>query len=188
MPQIYFYLCEAEKMRLAKFVFSLGLKMIPDLQYETEKPVFIRHARAYEPYASRNILMFVTGPVLKESVVFEAYEEGGRKKFFIKPRHGFAYMDFFSPGAVESGDRRIRPGFIGNYPFYYGRDGAKFYPPENDDFVLKAICSFIKRQSTAVRLANQTFWIGEQCMALCKETGYELVNSGDLVLEKLPNG
>jgi len=180
MAQIDFYLCKEEKLKLANAIFGMGLKMIPDLPYETQKLVYITGESEYEPYASKNILMFIVGSNLDdESVVYGTFEKDGKKYFFVRQRYGFVSIDFYSPGLIETAEQRIGPGFLGNYPFYYTREGTKLYPSDESKIVFKELVSFVKRESTAVKLTNRTFWIGKRCAVLCKEAGYQLVNIGD---------
>jgi hypothetical protein len=180
MAQIDFYLCKEEKMGLANIVFDMGLKMIPDLSYDTEKPVLINSISDYELYVFKNVLVFIVDANLNhESIVFGAFEKNGKKSFFIRQRYGFASVDFYSPGIIEATEHRIGPGFLGNHPFYYNSDGSKFYPSEKDKNIFKELRQFIKKSSTPVTLVNRTFWIGRRCIALCRETGYNLVKIGD---------
>lgn len=180
MAQIDFYLCKEEKLRLANVILGMGLKMIPDLPYESKKPTYIVSDREYEPYASKNILMFIVESNLDdESVVFGEFEKDGKKHFFVRQRYGFVSIDFYSPGLIEATEQRIGPGFLGNYPFYYTREGVKFYPSEESKIVFKELRTLIRRESTAVKLTNRTFWIGKRCLAICKDAGYQLVNIGD---------
>ena len=189
MAQIDFYLCKEEKVRLASLVLDMGLKMIPDLTYDTETPFFISSISDYETYAFRNTLVFIGGPNLnKESMVFGSYEKDGKVNLFIRQRYGFASINFYSPGIIEEAEHRIGPGFLGNYPFYYNSDGTKFYPSEIEKKIFKELREFIKRSSTKVKLSARTFWIGKQSIALCREAGYQLVNIGDKDLLELLAG
>ena len=166
-------------MQLATTVFERGLRMIPDLPYETENPVFIGAVSDYEPYASKNILMFIVDSHVKDkSIVFGYFDKDGKRSFFVRQRYGVVSVDFYSPGLIEAAEHRIGPGYLGNYPFYYTRGEVKFYPSEKDMIVFKELRSFIKKQSTAVKLTNRTFWIGNRCIDLCKEAGYQLVDIG----------
>jgi hypothetical protein len=188
MPQIDFYFCKEEKMRLANMVFDMGLKMIPDLSYDTENPVLINSISDYEPYALKNVLIFIVGSKLNhESLVFGSFEKNGKKSFFVKQRYGLASVDFYSPGVIEATEHRIGPGFLGNHPFYYNSDGSKLYPSEKDKNIFKELRQFIKKNSTPAKLVNRTFWIGKRCIALCRETGYNLVKIGDEDLLKQLN-
>jgi hypothetical protein len=180
MAQIDLYLCKEEKLRLARTVFDMGLRMIPDLSYNAEEAIFITTLSEYEQYAYKSILMFIVDSTVSErSVVFGSFDKDGKTSFFLRQRYGFASIDFYSPGEIEMTEHRIGPGFLGNYPFYYDRESVKLYPSEKDKTVFKELRSFIKGQSTPAKLTNRTFWVGKQSIVLCRENGYQLVNIGD---------
>lgn len=187
MAQIDFFLCGDEKMEIANMLFSLNLKMIPDLSYESKGYIVIKNKEEYKEYVDRNILMFVVDESsdVYNSMVFGSFEKDGKTSFFVRQRYGKAAIDFYSLGVIEKEEHKIGPGFIGIYPFYYDNKGNEFYPSESDKVNFKKLSSFIKKMAKPVKLTNRTYWIGIKSIALCKQQGYELINIGDSNLSDL---
>lgn len=180
MAQVDFFLCKEEKIELADLIFSKGLIMIPDLAYDLERPAIISNSEQFKDHVDCNDLMFITD--LKadiSSFVFSSFEKDGEKKLYIRQRYGVPTIDFYFPGMIEKTENKIGPGFISNYPFYYNKGGDKIYPSEEDKILFKNLSSFIKKRAKSVKLTKRTYWIGNRCIDLCKQQGYELIRIGD---------
>jgi hypothetical protein len=181
MAQVDFFLCIDEKIEIANMLFSSGLTMIPDIPYDSEEYITISSVEAYLQYASANILIFIidSDKANSNSMVFGSLEKNDKTSFFVRQRYGVPTIDYYSPGMIEKTEKKIGPGFFGNYAFYYDKKGEKIYPSEKDTHVFKTISSFVKKRTTPVKLTKRTYWIGNISINLCKEQGYELVKIGD---------
>jgi hypothetical protein len=180
MAQIDFYFSRDEKLELAALVFSMGLKMIPDLSYSAKKVTFIRNIDEYEAYLFKNELMLIVNPDIDENLlVWGSFEKAGIKSYFVRQQRGVSTTDFYSPGMVESNERRIGPSFVGNQPFYFTNEGAKLKPSASEKTVYKTLQAFVKKNAVPAKLSVRTFWIGKKTLELCKNASYRLVTISD---------
>ena len=180
MAQLDFCFCREEKFELATLIFSMGLKMIPDLSYSVEQATFIGSISEYEPYLSQNALMLiVSSDIDQKLLVWGSFERAGVRSFFVRQRSGVASTDFYSPGLVEATEHRIGSSVVAEHSFYYSKDGSKLYPSDRDKFVYKELRTFIKRNSVPAKLSQRTFWIGNKTIALCRRGSYELITISD---------
>jgi hypothetical protein len=180
MAQLDFYFCRDEKIELASVIFSMGLKMIPDLSYPAEQATLIGSISEYEPYLSQDILMLIIASDTDQKLlVWGSFERKGVRSHFVRQGYGVASTDFYSPGSIEMTEHRIGPGFLGEQPFYYAQDQTKLYPSERDKLVYKELRAFVKKKSVPARLSKRTFWIGKRTIALCRSASYELMKIGE---------
>jgi len=79
---------------------------------------------------------------------------------------------------IEKRDKKIGQGFLSSHSIYYsGKE--KFYPNEFDKKLYRTFSSYIKKNSTPVKLQKRTYWIGHNTIKVCTDNGYSLVEIGE---------
>lgn len=179
MPQIDFFLCREDKIILADFIFKSGCRIVVEDNYDCKVFTTISDLNKYEEYVMTNVLLFILHPeTLKHPLEWGSYEKDGNTRFFLRQKYGGPTMDFYSPGMVEQRDKLIGPGFLSSHSYYYS-DNVKFYPNDAYKHLFKTFSSYIKKNSTPVKLQKRTYWIGNNAIRVCRNNGYELVKIGE---------
>jgi hypothetical protein len=178
MAQIDFFLCKDERAEFAKLVLGMGSKMIADLHYEKQVFTSIDNIDKFNKYIDKNKGVFIVNEkTFHHPFIFDSFEKNGKKKFYIQQRYGGPSFYFYSPGMTET-EKKIGPGVLSNYPFYYDQAGEKFYPSETDKETFKILVSYIKKHTKPAKLSKRTFWIGNKSIVLCRNSGFQLIDIG----------
>lgn len=186
MPQTDFFLCREERINLANFIFSNGLIMIPDLNYETKDAKVLHNINDFIPFVDKNEIMFIVSPEIDmSSFVFGECEKDGKTYYYIRQKYGLPTIDFLYAGITEISDNKICPGSMSLHAFIYGDNGNKIYPSVHLQDKYKILCDFLKEQSIRLKLTKRTFWIGKKSILLCKSGDYDFINIGDVVIKDI---
>lgn len=175
MTQVDFFLSEEERVEFIKFCFKHGCAAIPDQHYNVDKYIVATDITQYEQYCKKSPLLFITSKRFSVyPLELDYFEDEGKKKYFIKQRHGGPSIDFFSPIIGELEDNIVGPGYIGIYPFYY-HDTKKYVPNKGLTDFYKLFTTYIKESCQKIKLTHRTFWVGKGTIARAKKGEIQLL-------------
>jgi hypothetical protein len=176
MAQLDLFSCGEKKIRFAKHLFQFGFKMIPNLKYESNSYSTISSLKEYETYVMTNMLMFIVhADTFSYELEMNSYQKEDSLLYYIAQRHGGPTIEFYSPGMIETRDRLIGPGFLGNYPFFYHKNEKVARTQRDTDF-FGMHAKHIKKESKRVKFKSRNYWIGNRTIELSKQDNYNLVD------------
>jgi hypothetical protein len=175
MTQVDFFLSESERNNFIEHCIKEGCMIIPDQHYDTDKYLVATTMHQYQQYCKKNPLLFIISKKYSTyPLELDYFEDEGKKKYFIKQRHGGPTIDFFSPVVGEIEDNIVGPGYLGIYPFYY-HNNQKFVPNKSLIDFYKLFSDYIKKSCQKIKLTQRTFWVGKHTIERAKKGEIQLL-------------
>jgi len=185
MSSVNFFISQQERLQFVQLCLGYNCWVIPHLHYEENSYYALKNIEEYQKYGERCPLVSIVNDSYQEyPLEMDFFEKEFKKIFFIKQRYGGPCIDFYSPVLAEIENRRIGPGFLSIYPFFYHYD-QKF---TQNDFLLEVfnkLALYIKSISTPVKIGSKKYWVGNDTLVQFKKGEIEFVEMNGFDWHKL---
>lgn len=135
MAEFKVFLTNQDFEDIVFFIFELGGKVIPDLNYDRPEYVVIDRFNDFHRLRSDAKLLFIVhGDWFDEPLEMKSFEEkSGQTGYFIAQKSGGPTIDIFLNGEFRKGCHRyVGSGFIGYHSKYWSSAYGDYRPqPEN---------------------------------------------------------
>ena len=176
MPQMNFLFNIKERQDFLEYCFENKCIIIPDLNYEDNSYYIVKNINQYEKYAKDCVSLFILNEEYKQfPLEMRSFEKDDKLNFYIRQRYGGPSIDFYTPTFAETESKKIGPGLISIYPFYY-HYGEKIIPRDELKKNYKLLTSYIQKKSIKVKIAKKNYWIGIDTIEKVKKGIFEFVN------------
>ena len=177
MAELDVYLSDSEEVDFISHVFSLGLWLVPDRNYQT--PEAERLATVSEYLRSRaDVRQFflLSDGYFNCPLSMGPIEKDGQTVYYVFPRDGGPAIDFLRCGAFEQdGTRWLRPGSLHYYPWYVNTTTQQNEaPPKELVGTYRKLSSWIRANATRIKPGVRAYWVGLGAQELVRQ-GYGLV-------------
>ena len=157
-----------DEIRLVEFGLSIGLGIVPDLQYSSPKYEILGNIKDYIKFREKARKFFLISEkfVRFPLDVRRLRKSSGETIYYIMSMFGGPAITFLGGGIVEEdGTKFIVEGDLSYYPTYYvNREAHRetHKPPAELIKIYKSLVGNLKKSSLRIKPGKGVFWIGAE--------------------------
>ena len=175
MSTVNFFLSKQERRGFFESCFEYRCRIIPHLHYGENSYYELKSIEEYHEYGELCPLISIVNDSYQQyPLEMDFFEKESKKTYFIKQRYGGPCIDFYSPVLAEIENKKIGPGLLSIYPFFYHSDQKITKSDFLSDFFNK-LSLYIKGISTPIKIGSKKYWVGNDAQARFKEDEIEFV-------------
>jgi len=161
MPQLDFYISNAEKTMLVNLIFEMNGTLAVDSDYILPQYTILKNIHEYRNFAEENNLFFILHEsYLKYPLQIRPFNRGEQTFYYISQRYGGPSIDFYTTGLLDN--NRIGSSNISYYSYFYDNKNQKVKPPQELLDFYNILTKFIRKNSLPYKMKVRKYLISKQ--------------------------